>query len=65
MHVRMLLRQLPTDGADLDILAMQLTAALDVPLLLYLPLDGSGPPEPAVEERLARGWEDLVRRVAR
>ncbi|MEV4517480.1 helix-turn-helix domain-containing protein [Dactylosporangium sp. NPDC049525] len=63
MHIRVLLRQMSIGAADLDILAMQLTAALDVPLLLYMPLDGSGPPESAIEDRLALGWEDLVRRV--
>ncbi len=63
MHVRMLLRQMSTDAADLDVLAMQLTAALDVPLLLYLPGGADGAPEPAFADRLSRGWEDLVRRL--
>ena len=50
---------------DLDILAIQLTAALDGPLLLYLSasdLAGSGP-QPG--ERIAQGWQDLLQRVCR
>ncbi len=63
-HLRMLLEQIGADAADLDILAMQLTAALDVPLLLYTaPEDGQ--PENSFEDRLARGWEDLVTRLSR
>jgi polyketide synthase 12 len=64
-HIRMLLQQMGIDAADLEILAMQLTAALDVPLLLYTaPADGERPAE-AFEDRLARGWEDLVGRLSR
>jgi AcrR family transcriptional regulator len=60
VHIRYLLKELRLGAADLDVLALQLTAALDAPLLLYL----SGtevPPETA--DRLGRGWEDLVQRV--
>src|SRR5262249_34333480 len=39
VHIRMLLRQMNLDAINLDMLAVQLTAALDGPLLLYL----SGP----------------------
>src|SRR5215469_5320951 len=35
-HIKMLLGQIDLGPADLEILAMQLTAALDGPLLLYL-----------------------------
>jgi AcrR family transcriptional regulator len=61
-HIRYLLQEASLGAADADMLALQLTAALDGPLLLYLSgtqeaLDTSG--------RLARGWEDLVRRVCR
>ena len=52
-------------AADLDILAIQLTAALDGPLLLYLSasdLTGAAAP---TGERIARGWQDLVQRVCR
>lgn len=61
-HIRMLLGRMRLDGADLDMLALQLTAALDGPLLLYL--TASDLTEPAgTEGRLGRAWEDLVRRV--
>ena len=65
-HIRLLLGQLRLGAADLDVLATQLTAALDGPLLLYLSSDVlAGDAADNVAERLARGWEDLVRRVAR
>jgi len=45
-------------------LAVQLTAALDGPLLLYLSApDLAATPQAA--ERIARSWEVLVRRVCR
>jgi polyketide synthase 12 len=50
-------------GADLDVLATQLTAALDGPLLLYLSSATLTQTAPQVAERLGRGWEDLVKRV--
>ena len=63
-HIRMLLGQIgPCDG-DLDTLAVQLTAALDGPLLLYLSApDSTAAPQTA--ERIARSWQDLVQRVCR
>ena len=49
-------------AANLDVLATQLTAALDGPLLLYL--SSATLAEAAqVSERLGHGWEDLVQRV--
>ena len=61
-HIRMLLGQMQLDGADLDMLAVQLTAALDGPLLLYF--SASDLTEPAwSEERITRAWQDLVQRV--
>jgi polyketide synthase 12 len=62
VHIRYLLQELRLDAADPDVLALQLTAALDAPLLLYL--SGAGD-SPEVSERLGRGWEDLVLRVCR
>jgi AcrR family transcriptional regulator len=63
-HIRVLLAQLDLGPADLDILALQLTAALDAPLLLYLSaVDLSAAGRPALD-RVAQGWEDLVTRVA-
>jgi polyketide synthase 12 len=62
VHIRYLLQEIRLGAADLDVLALQLTAALDGPLLLYL----SGTEDsPEVSERLGRGWEDLVQRVCR
>jgi AcrR family transcriptional regulator len=57
MHVRVLLRAADV-RADLDLLAVQLLAALDPPLVLALLR------APAMTlQRLGDGWEDLVRRV--
>jgi polyketide synthase 12 len=70
-HIRILLGQIPLGPADLDVLAVQLTAALDGPLLLYLSasdLTGAAPQTgapPQTGERIARGWQDLVQRVCR
>jgi AcrR family transcriptional regulator len=64
VHIRMLLRQISLDAADLDMLAIQLTGALDGPLLLYLSApDLAAAPDAA--ERIARSWQDLVQRVCR
>jgi AcrR family transcriptional regulator len=64
MHIRMLLRQMSLDTADLTMLAVQLTAALDGPPLLFLSAADLTPAtEPA--ERIARSWQDLVQRVCR
>jgi AcrR family transcriptional regulator len=65
LHIRVLLGQAGLGPADLDVLAIQLTAALDGPLLLYLSSAILTQAAPQVSERLGRGWEDLVRRVCR
>jgi len=62
-HIRFLLGQICLGTADLDVLATQLTAALDGPLLLYLSSATLSRTAPRVAERLGCGWEDLVRRV--
>lgn len=64
-HIRMLLGQIPLGCSDLDILAVQLTAALDGPLLLYLSAADPGHAAAEVGPRLAQSWEHLVRRVCR
>jgi polyketide synthase 12 len=69
-HLRMLLAQIDlgqTDAgpADLDLLATQLTAALDGPLLLYLSATDPNHTPHQVEQRLARSWQDLVQRICR
>jgi len=63
-HIRFLLGEMCLGTADLDVLAIQLTAALDGPLLLYLSSAVLTQTGPRVSERLGRGWEDLVQRVA-
>jgi len=64
-HIRFLLGEICLGPADLDVLATQLTAALDGPLLLYLSAATLGEAAGQVSERLGRGWADLVRRVCR
>ena len=63
-HIRFLLGEMSL-GADLDVLATQLTAALDGPLLLYLSSAILSQAASQVSERLGRGWEDLIQRVCR
>jgi AcrR family transcriptional regulator len=62
-HIRFLLGEISLGPADLDVLATQLTAALDAPLLLYL--SSATDAAAQVAGRLGPGWEDLVRRVSR
>ena len=64
-HIRSLLDKVRLGPVDLDILATQLTAALDGPLLLYLSSAALTEAAPQVSRRLAQGWEDLIRRVCR
>jgi AcrR family transcriptional regulator len=64
LHIRMLLRQLGLGAIDLDLLAIQLTAALDAPLLIYL-TDDFADVGRALGERLGQSWQDLVQRVCR
>ena len=64
-HIRILLGEMCLGAADLDVLATQLTAALDGPLLLYLSSEILTQAAPQVSERLGRGWQDLIQRVGR
>jgi AcrR family transcriptional regulator len=70
VHIRMLLGQIGLDVPgldvpDLDVLAVQLTAALDGPLLLYLSASDLAEAPARIADRIARSWQDLVRRVCR
>src|SRR3981081_433672 len=65
MHIRTPLRQIHLGAADLDVLAVQLTAALDAPLLLYLSASDLTEAALQIQERVAQGWQDLVHRVCR
>ena len=63
-HIRTLLGQANLGAADLDMLAVQLTAALEGPFLLYL--SASGPTEATQHiDRVAQSWQDLVERICR
>jgi len=62
-HIRFLLGEICLGAADLDILATQLTAALDGPPLLYLSAATLSEAAGQISERLGRGWADLVQRV--
>jgi AcrR family transcriptional regulator len=65
MHIRMLLGQIQLGTADRDVLAVQLTAALDAPLLLYLSASDLTEAALQIEEGFAQGWQDLVQRICR
>ena len=64
IHIRVLLGQLRLGPVDLDMLATQLAAALDGPVLLYLS-SGELADAAEVEHRIAQAWQDLVERVCR
>jgi hypothetical protein len=64
-HIRFLLGEIGLGTADLDVLATQLTAALDGPLLLHLSAAALTGAAGQISERLSRGWADLVQRVCR
>jgi polyketide synthase 12 len=65
LHIRVLLGQMNLCAADLDMLAVQLTAALDGPLLLYLSASDLTHATLQTAERIARSWQDLVQRACR
>ena len=66
LHIRVLLGQMNLGHADLDMLAVQLTAALDGPLLLYLSASDLTEASPGTAaERIAHSWQDLAQRVCR
>jgi polyketide synthase 12 len=65
MHIRMLLGQIHLGRADLDVLAFQLAAALEGPLLLYLSASDLTEAALQIKDRTAKGWQDLVQRVCR
>ncbi|WP_406314136.1 TetR/AcrR family transcriptional regulator [Streptomyces sp. NBC_00118] len=67
MHIRMLLGLTRPGIADLDSLAIQLTAALEGPVLLYLsaPQPTTTTPGPAMADRLGDSWQALIERVCR
>ena len=64
-HIGFLLAQMKLGVADVNVLATQLTAALDGPPLLYLSADVLAADAARICERLGQGWQDLVERVCR
>jgi AcrR family transcriptional regulator len=65
VHIRMLLGQIHLGTADLNVLAFELTAALEGPLLLYLSASDLTEATSQLQERIAQGWQDLAQRVCR
>jgi polyketide synthase 12 len=65
IHIRVLLGQLSLGGVDLDMLTVQLAAALDGPVLLYLSADELTDHVDELEQRIGQAWQDLVERVCR
>jgi polyketide synthase 12 len=64
-HIRMLLAHLNLDAADLDMLTVQLGAALDGPILLYLSSAELTGAVGEFTERIGQAWQGLVERVTR
>lgn len=66
LHVRVLLEQAGVGADHLDALTLQLAAALEGPVLLYLTVPDPGETEGERSLRaLAEGWKVLVTRVCR
>jgi AcrR family transcriptional regulator len=65
VHIRVLVGQLSLAGVDLDMLTVQLAAALDGPVLLYLSSDELTHPVDELDERIGQAWQNLVQRVCR
>ncbi|MGW0815886.1 TetR/AcrR family transcriptional regulator [Streptomyces viridiviolaceus] len=64
LHIRMLLGLARPGVADLDSLALQLTAALEGPVMLFLSTpQPASPPDPRAADRLGDSWQALVERV--
>jgi len=65
IHIRMLLGQLSLGKVDLGMLTVQLAAALDGPVLLYLSSDELTDAVGELEQRIGQAWQDLVERACR
>lgn len=63
MHFRMLLNQADLDVPDRETLALQLSAALEGPMLLYLSSSRIAAPPGDPGGRLAAGWQTLIERL--
>lgn len=60
MHIRILLESCRGRGPETDAVALQLHAALEAPVVLYLPAD-RWPDRDGLESSLTQGWATLVR----
>jgi polyketide synthase 12 len=65
IHIRVMLGQLGLAWADLDMLTVQLAAALDGPVLLYLSSNELTGAVDELEQRIGQAWQDLVERACR
>ncbi|WP_433369780.1 TetR/AcrR family transcriptional regulator [Actinoplanes sp. CA-142083] len=65
IHIQVLLREMSLPGVNLGLLAVQLTAALDGPLLLYLSAGTLTAGRDDAERELGAAWQNLVERVCR
>ena len=65
IHIRVLLGQLSLGDIDPNLLAVQLAAALDGPVLLYLSSDELTDRADELGKRIGQAWQDLVERVCR
>ncbi|GAD86955.1 TetR/AcrR family transcriptional regulator [Nocardia asteroides NBRC 15531] len=61
LHLRMLLDRADLGVTDTDTLALQLTGALEGPILLFLGTSGESPDSAAA--RLTTSWESLIERL--
>jgi polyketide synthase 12 len=59
----MLLGLMTLGAADLEVLAVQLTIALDGPLLLYLSASDLGEAAGQTGKRISQSWQDLTQRI--
>ncbi|MFE2941799.1 TetR/AcrR family transcriptional regulator [Streptomyces sp. NPDC059255] len=61
LHIRMLLGRTSGDMPELDSLTLQLAAALEGPLLLYLSAAApTAPPDPDTARHLVNSWQALI-----
>ena len=66
LHIRVLLGEIKPAFADLNVLASQLTGALDGPLMLQLPADAfSSASAGRRQQQLIQGWTELVTQICR
>jgi polyketide synthase 12 len=65
LHIRTLLAELELGALNLDLLAIQLTAALDGPILLYVSATTLNDSLANTADQLTQAWQNLIERVCR